>query len=82
MTTAQVPNAQAGLGPSHMDKLEMVDIQQSREFIRKRERKDRSRNSGQTITSLPRIQIYMRKDEARMFCLGVSYGTYRWDQKW
>ena len=52
----------------------MVDIQQSREFIRKRERKDRGRNSGQATTSLPRVQIYMGKDEARMFCLGYHIG--------
>lgn len=56
-----------------MDKMEMVDSQQSREFIKKREIKDGGRNSGQATTSLPRVQIYMRKDEARMFCLGVSY---------
>lgn len=60
-----------------MHRLEMVDIQQNREFIKKRERKDRSRYSEQATTSLPHVQIYMGKDETRMFCLGVSYGTYR-----
>ena len=59
----------AELGPSHMDKLEMVDIQQNRECTEKKERKDRSGYSELATTSLPCLQSYISEDGVRMFCL-------------
>lgn len=64
-----------------MDKLGMVDIQQNRECIEKKERKDRSGYSGPATTSLPYLQLHRSEDGARMFCLEVPQETYRWDQK-
>lgn len=53
----------------------MVDIQQNREFIEKKESEDRSGYLVQASTSLPHIQVNMGEDKAGVFCLGLSQET-------
>lgn len=64
-----------------MDNLEMVGIQQNGELIEKKGIRTTSGYPGQETTGLPRFQVYMGEDEARMLCLEVSLKTHRRSQK-